>query len=235
MLRLGVNTKILGKFFLLASLAFLIGCSQVQPSPKVEAPPLITPRVRYAGANGCQRQHEIIYLPGVYIDAYPSLPPRAEPDHVVLHLSDGTTLWEKPHYDSEDCTDYMNCRRATLVLNPAWNQCTPQGIFYEVATVDGRPILGSSLWQITEPTAKTSAYVGFDCAQGFAASNLTAVSNQTAESGCPFQSSSTPTGTTVAAAMALGAAYFSYRAAYDRTVQCVTDELSAAASSTRCY
>jgi hypothetical protein len=219
-----------------ASLAFLIACTRVQPPLKIAASPLITPIISHEGASGCEAEHDTIYLSGVYIDAYPSLPPKADPDHIVLHLSDGTTIWEKPNYGSEDCTDYMNCRRATLVLNPAWHQCSPQGIFYEVAAVDGRLLLESSFWEITDPATKASAYVAFACGQGFAGPNLTAISNQTAESGCLSQeSASTPTGMTAAAAMALGAAYFSYRGAYDRTVYCVTNELSDTTSSTRCY
>jgi hypothetical protein len=224
------------KLALFASLAFLIACTPVQPSLKVEVAPLVTPIISHKAASGCEGAHDTVYLPGVYIDAYPSLPPKAEPDHIVLHLSNGTTIWGKPHYGSNDCTDYMNCRRATLVLNPAWNQCTPQGIFYDVATVDGRLVLESSVWEITEPTTKASAYVGFACGQGFADPSLTAVSNQTVETGCSsLPSASTPTGMTVAAAMALGAAYFSYRAAYDRTIHCVTNELSDTTWSTKCY
>ena len=135
-----------------------------------------------------------------------------------------------------DCTDYMNCRRATLVLNPAWNQCTPQGIFYEVATVDGRLVLNSNFWQITEPATKTSAYVGIACGQGFASPSLAAVSTQTLQNDCISQApASNSTGTTVAAAMALGATYFNYRAAYDHTVECVSNELSRTTWSTRCY
>jgi hypothetical protein len=224
-----------GKLCLFASLAFLVACTQAQPLPEVDAPPLITPSINHTAARGCEGTHDTIYLPGVYIDAFPSLPPKAEPDYIVVHLSNGTTLWEKPHYGSGDCTDYMNCRRATLVLNPAWNQCTPRGISYEVATVDGLPVLGSSFWEITEPTTKVSAYVGFACGQGFAGSNLAAVSNQTAENGCLSPASASTPGMTVATAMALGAAYFSYRAAYDRSVHCVTAELSGTIWSTQCY
>jgi len=227
--------EIPGKLVLFTSLAFLIACTPVEP-PRIEATPLVTPIISHKAASGCEGEHDTIYLPGRYIDAYPGLPPKAQPHHIVLHLSDGTTIWGKPDYGSKDCTDYMNCRRATLVLNPAWNRCTPQGIFYEVATVDGRLVLESNLWQITEPTTKTSAYVGFACGQGFADSSLAAVSTQTVESGCLSQASpSNSTGTTVAAAMALGAAYFSYRAAYDRTIQCMTDESSGTTWSTRCY
>jgi len=223
------------KLVLFAWLWFVSACTQVQPPLRIEAPPLATPIVSHEPARGCQAAHDTIYLPGVYIDAYPSLPPRAEPNHIVLHLSDGSTIWEKPHYGTQDCTDYLNCRYATLVRNPAWHQCSPQGIFYEVAAVDGRPVLDAGSWQITEPTTKASAYVGFACGQGFAGPSLTALSNRTAETGCSLQLASAPTGAPVAAAMALGAAYFSYRAAYNRPVYCVTNELSDTSRAAKCY
>jgi hypothetical protein len=172
----------------------------------------------------------------VYIDAYPGLPPRAEPNHVVLHLSDGTTIWAKPDYGSADCTDYISCRSATLVLNPAWDECAPRGAFYEIAALDGAPVLDSNFWEIIEPAKKTSVYVGFACGQGFAGPDFTAVSNQTAEKACLSRAStSTSTGARVAAALALGATYFSYRAAYDRAVQCVSNELSSTTWGAKCY
>ena len=228
--------EIPGKLVLYASLAFLIACTQAEPPPKAEAMPLVSPIISHEAASGCEREHDRIYLPDLSIDAYPSLPPKAQPDHIVLHLRNGTTIWEKPHYGSKDCTDYMSCRRATLVLNPVWDQCIPRGIFYEVATVDGRLVLNSNFWQITEPATKTSAYVGIACGQGFAGPNLAAVSIQTLQSDCISQASaSNSPGTTVAAAMALGATYFNYRAAYDHTVQCVSDESNSTTWSTRCY
>ncbi len=224
------------KLVLLALLAFPLACTTRQPpSPKVETAALAAPITSHKAARGCNGAHETIYLPGEYIDAYPGLPPKAKPDHVVLHLSDGTTIWAKPHYGSEDCTSYLNCRRATLILNPAWNQCSPRGTLYEVATEDGRLVFESSSWEITEHTTNASVHVGFACGHGFAGPDFTAISNQT-EGGCLSRTSaSAPTGTTVAAALALGAAYFSYRAAYGRTVDCVTDELSGTTWSTKCY
>jgi len=218
-----------------ASLGLLISCTPAQPPPKVEATPLAAPIITHKMASGCGGPYDLIYVPGVYLEPYPSLPPKAEPDHIVLHLNDGTTIWGKPDYGRKDCTDYINCRRATLVLNPAWNGCTPLGKFYELATVDGRLVFDSNSWQITEPATKSSAYVGFACGQGFAVPTLTTLSNQTAQSDCSAQSASPPPGTMVAAAMALGAAYFNYRAAYGRVVQCVSYEQGGATRSTKCY
>ena len=224
------------KLILFASLALLLACAPAQPPPPKVEVPLNTPIVSRRAASGCEQAHQRIYLPGVYIDAYPSLPPAADPDYLILHLSDGTTIWGKPEYGSVDCTDYLNCRRATLFLNPAWKQCQPQGISYDVATADGRLVLESSLWEITDSKSKASAYVGLVCGQGFAGSSLSVIPNQTPRNGCSSQpAASVPTGTAVAAAMALGAAYFNYRAAYDRPVLCVTDDLRAAARSAKCY
>jgi hypothetical protein len=225
------------KLVLFASLAFLIACTADQPPPpKVTATALVTPITSHKAARGCNGAHETIYLPGEYIDAYPGLPPKAEPDHVVLYLSDGTTIWAKPHYGSDDCPNYINCSRATLVLNPTWNQCSPQGIFYDAATEDGQLIFDSSAWEITDRRTNASVHVGFACGRGFASPDFTAISNRTAESRCLSPTSaSTPTGANVAAALALGSAYFNYRASYGRAVHCVANELSATTWSTKCY
>jgi len=224
------------KLALFAALAFLIACTAQQPPPNAERTALVTPITNYKLARGCNRAHATIYLPGAYIDAYPGLPPAVEPDHVVLHLSDGTTIWAKPHYGSDDCTNYLNCRRATMILNPIWKQCSPEGIFYEAATEDGRLVFESSAWEITDRATKASVHVGFACGHGFAGQDFTAVSNRTVEGGCVSPTSAaTPTGATMAAALALGAAYFNYRASYDRAVHCVADELNATTWSTECY
>jgi hypothetical protein len=175
-------------------------------------------------------------LPGVSIDAFPSLPPKAQPDHIVLTLNDGRTIWLKPYYASSDCTNYMDCRRATFVLNPTWNRCHPPGISYEVATVDGKLLLESSLLEVTDSTKKANVYVGFACGRGYAGPSLATVSNRTVHGGCLSQpSASTPVGTTAAAAIALSAAYFSYGAAYDRFVNCMTDQLDGIDLGITCY
>src|SRR5690242_6335143 len=155
------------KLVLFAALAFLIACTAQQPPPNAERTALVWPITSYKPADGCNQAHRTIYLPGVYIDAYPGLPPAVEPDHVVLHLSDGTTIWAKPHYGSDDCTTYLNCRRATLALNPIWNQCSPKGIFYEAATEDGRLVFESNAWEITDRATKASVHVGFACGHGY--------------------------------------------------------------------
>jgi hypothetical protein len=225
------------RLIVLASLAVLIACSRAQtPLLPVAPNPLQHPMVSYSPASGCEGEHETVVLPGAYINAYPSLPPKSEPDHLVLHLINGTTIWSKPLYGREDCADYISCRRATLALNPVWNQCTPHGVFYEVATVDGKPVLESNLWQVIEPTTKTSAYVGLTCNQGYASPSLSAVSNRAAETGCLYPASSSPSSPmTVASAISLAATYFNYRAAYQRPIRCVSEPLTGATRSTRCY
>jgi hypothetical protein len=224
------------KLVLFAWMVLFFGCT-VQPAPiRIQPPPLTTPMVRHQPALGCEPAHDTVFLPGVYIDAFPSLPPKADPNYVVLHFSDGTTLWEKPHYGRQDCSDYLSCRYATLIRNPVWNECSAKGISYEAAAADGRPLLDSSFWVFTEPTTNASAYVGFACGQGYAGPNFTAASNKTAEKDCLQQASAAaPTGTNVAAGIALGTAYFKYRAAYDRPVYCSTDGLNGSTPTIKCY
>ncbi|MBV8771352.1 MAG: hypothetical protein JO166_03310 [Deltaproteobacteria bacterium] len=194
------------------------------------------PITEHQQASGCDGEHDTIYLPGVYIDAYPTLPPRGEPDHIVLHLSDGTTIWAKPEYGTPECTDYMTCRRAALLLNPAWNRCTPHGTVYEMTSVDGRLVLESDVWQVTDLRTKASVFVSFACGEGLAGSSLGAVSRQSAANACLSEASaSNPTGATLAAAMDLGTAYFTYRASYDRAVQCVADKASSTRWAIKCY
>ena len=223
------------KLVLAAWLGLLFGCT-VQPAPiRIQPFPLATPMVRHQPALGCAPAHDTVFLPGVYIDAFPSLPPKADPNYVVLHFSDGTTLWMKPHYGRQDCSDYLSCRYATLIRNPGWNQCSPEGISYEVSAADGRPLLDSSFWVLSDPTTKASAYVGFACGQGFAGPNFTAVSNKTAQKEWLQTPAPAPTGTNVAAAMALSTAYFKYRAAYHRPVYCLTDEWNRSTPIITCY
>lgn len=216
-------------------LTCVIACTSVQPSIKVESPPLVKPIITHQQASGCDGEHDTIYLPGAYMDAYPTLPPRGEPDHIVLHLSDRTTIWAKPEYGTAECTDYMTCRRAALLLNPAWNRCTPHGIVYEMTSVDGRLVLESNVWQVTDLRTKATVFVNFACGEGVTGSSLAAVSSRSEGSACPAEFASNPTGTTLAAAMALGTTYFTYRASYDRAVQCVADQTSGTTWVTKCY
>jgi hypothetical protein len=220
-----------------ASLTVLFACSGAQtPLLPVTPNPLLHPMVSYSPASGCEGEHETVVLPGAYINAYPSLPPKAEPDHLVMHLLNGTTVWSKPLYGSEDCADYISCRRASLALNPLWNQCTPHGVFYEVATVDGKPVLESNFWQVIEPSSKASAYVAFTCNQGYVSPNLAAISNRTAQTDCLYPTFNSPSSPVMmASAISLAATYFNYRAAYQRPIRCVSEPLSGTTRSTRCY
>ena len=135
--------KDFSKLAVILSLTFVIACATAQPPPPVRPRPLAAPLMTHETA-GCEGGHDTAYLPGVSVDAYPGLPPRAEPKQVVLRFSDGTTIWAKPRYESADCTNYITCRRATLILNPAWKRCSPEGISYEVATEDSKVVFESS-------------------------------------------------------------------------------------------
>jgi hypothetical protein len=190
--------------------------------------------ITHYAAVGCKGEHDTITLPGGHINAYPASPPNAQPEHIVLHYDNGTTIWGKPSYGSPDCTNYMTCRRATFILNPAWSQCSPQGHLYEVATLDGKPVLDSSLLQVIDPPTKATVFIAFACGRGFAGPDLTSLISQAQQSGC-LQNGSQPTtqatassgqeehpylnagvtiiGIALATAAVLGVAYFGYRAA----------------------
>ena len=225
-----------------ASIIATVGCSQSRSPivPTVASAPLAAPTVTHQVARGCESAHDTIYVPGISIDAFPSLPPKAQPDHIVLNLNDGTTIWAEPSYGSEDCVNYLDCRRANVILNPIWNdECKPQGDAFEVATADGRLVFNSSLFVVTETATGSTAYVGFTCGRGLAASSFLAVVNRITDESClpPLgDSNASRAGATMAASMELGAAYFHYRAAYDQSVQCVVEEADGAATaSITCY
>ncbi|HZP44250.1 MAG TPA: hypothetical protein VFB15_01250 [Candidatus Binataceae bacterium] len=212
------------------------GCSHVPPPPPPQpiTVPLVAPTVAHKDAAGCDGAHDTVFLPGASIDAYPSLPPRAQPKFFVINLNDGTSVWGKPYYNDNDCANYLECRRATFVLNPSWNDCRPSGNRYEVATLDSRLVLSSTLFQVTDLTTDTIAYVGFACGQGFAESDLSNAANRVAHPQCSSAAPSAATGANLAKALALGAAYFSYRAAYNRPVRCFADD-SRIGATTACY
>jgi hypothetical protein len=231
------NNRKVARAIPFAWLISLFSCARVQPPPKlVVASPLISPTLVHKDAEGCEGEHDTVYLPGASIDAFPNLPPRAQPNYFVLKMNDGTTVWGKPNYNSADCVDYLDCRRATLVLNPVWRECRPLGDAYEVASIDGRLVLNSDLFEVTDSATKAKTYVGFACGQGFAESDLTAIANQTEHPQCiPSVSASTSTGKTAAEAVALGATYFTYRAAYSRPVHCYADAANPISAPMNCY
>jgi len=213
-------------------LILLVGCAPAQPLPQQYRQPAFRPTIEHSAAKGCRGEHDTVYLAGCHINAYPVWPPNAQPEHIVLHYDNsGEVIWGKPSYGAPECTDYMTCRRATFILNPTWNQCTPQGHLFEVITLDGKPVLESSLLQIIDPTTRGTAYVAFACGRGFAGPSVTSVADQIQRSGCfsgaaptqaapqlsqdhPFLNAAVQAvGMTLAAAAVLGTAYFEYRAA----------------------
>lgn len=146
-------------------LAVLLACQAVQPLTQPHSAPSA---ITHFEASGCNGEHDTISLTGEHIDAYPGWPPKAQPEHIVLHYDNGTSIWGKPSYGSPDCSEFATCRRATFILNPSWNQCTPQGPDYEVLTLDGNPVLHSSLLQIIDPATMKTTYLGFGCGRAFA-------------------------------------------------------------------
>jgi hypothetical protein len=78
-----------------ASIIATVGCSQSRSPimPTVASAHLAAPTVTHKFARGSESAHDTIYVPGISIDAFPSLPPKALPDHIVLNLNDGTTIW----------------------------------------------------------------------------------------------------------------------------------------------
>jgi hypothetical protein len=227
------------KLAVFAWLAFTIACARVQPPPLiVQQSPLVAPIISHQSPRGCNGEHDRIYLPNVNVDAYPGMPPKEDPKQIVLHFSDGTTLWAKPQYGTEECPNYLNCHRATVILNPAWDRCSPEGISYEVATEDGKLLFDSRSWLVTQRARKASVHIAFSCGTGFAGEDFTAVSNAAARANvCPSQDSAFPqTGMALTAtATALAGTYFTYRAAYDRAVTCVSHQMSNTKWSTNCY
>jgi hypothetical protein len=217
-----------------------VACSATpggQPPSQANIAPPVQPTIQHYAAQGCRGEHDTLYLAGGNINAYPGWPPNAQPEHIVLHYDNGETIWGKPLYGVPDCVDYMSCRRATFILNPTYAKCTAQGHVYEVATLDGKLVLESSLLQISDPATKGTVYVGFACGRGFAGPDVVSVVNQVQQSGCMSGSSqsqppvASPTaasnqqthpylnaavevvGIALVAAGVLGTAYFSYRAA----------------------
>jgi tetratricopeptide (TPR) repeat protein len=108
----------------------------------------------HLAAQGCDGEHDRLISPnGNILDFYPFAPPYPF-SHLVIHYADNETVWGKPSYGSADCPDSSRCRRATFQLNPIWHSCVPNGHVYEVLTLDGQPILKSTLLQVLDPTTK---------------------------------------------------------------------------------
>ncbi|GEM_PF-2624454 len=215
-------------------LTILTACGNVQPvSPVISSVPF-QPTIEHWAARGCRGEHDTLYLPWGHINAYPGFPPRAQPDFIVLHYETGDVIWGKPSYQTPQCPDFATCRRATFILNPAWNQCSPIGHLYEVETLDGHPVLESSLLWVTDTSTQSRVFIAFACGRGIAGPDLASVVSQAQQSGClaaPSRiqaSSALPSGSmsqdhpylnaavsvigiALVAAAEVGVAYFTYR------------------------
>jgi len=158
-------------------LVLLSACAPVQSAaPTAQAPAAPSVTVSHWPARGCAGAHDMVdFGPGGYINAYPGWPPNAQPDHIVIHYPNGDSIWGKPAYGTPDCADYMHCQRATFVIDPKWNKCVPAGHLLEVVTLDGQPVLDSSLLQIVDPNSQRTVYLAFANNTWYAGPSVTGV------------------------------------------------------------
>jgi hypothetical protein len=213
-------------------LAALVGCApvqQIQPPAQAVAP--VAPTVSHVAASGCVGDHDSLNFgpSGFTIDAYPAWPPNGTPDHLVIHYSNGDTIWGKPSYGAANCQDYEHCQRATFMMNPTWNKCVAVGQLLEVVTLDGMPVLESSLLQITDTQTSRTVYLGLSRGTWYAGPSVTAVASQAQQAVSQTSQSPSPTPAsgdehpylkagvqvvtgTLAAVLVLGMAYLDYRA-----------------------
>jgi hypothetical protein len=227
-------------------LTLLTACAAVQPTPQRISLPPFQPTIEHWAARGCKGEHDTINLAAGHINAYPGWPPRAQPEFIVLHYDTGDVIWGKPSYQTPQCADFTTCRRATFILNPTWNQCSPSGHLYEVETFDGLPVLESSLLWVTDTSTQARVFIAFACGKALAGPDLASVANQARQSGCLAASSGSQgsralapgsipqvhpylkaavsvVGTALVAAAVVGTAYFVYRTmAAQSSVACTT-------------
>ena len=131
-----------------------------QPAPSPQSGPRI-----HMAARGCWSEHDAFIFPnGNRIEFYPYAPPYRF-DHLLIHFANGDEIWGQPRYASPDCPNSNRCQSASLRLNPAWQACVPSGHLYEIRTLDGRPVLMSSLFQVTDTATKLSVNLNLALAQ----------------------------------------------------------------------
>jgi hypothetical protein len=230
----------------------VMACAPVQQQNPVAAPAAPRITLSHGPGHGCGSEHDSLNFPnGNHINFHPYAPPYRF-DHLVIHYENGDSIWGKPSYNSTDCPDSSTCQRATFILNPTWNKCVPNGHLYEVVTLDGRPVLDSSLLQVIDPQTRAIVYLTFSNGTWFAAPDLASLADQVRQAQGPSQTAPTAQGTqaapvghpylqagaqafgaalgvTLAAALALGTAYLvarqqnlNYRASQPHPFTCTS-------------
>lgn len=155
-----------------------MGCAPVQQQQTQTGSPAPRVHVSHSPGQGCEGEHDAVeFSNGNYINFYPQAAPYRF-DHLVLHYKNGDAIWGKPSYGSPDCLDSPRCQRATFISNPTWQKCAPQGHLLEVLTLDGRPVLNSSLLQVTDPQTKGTVYLTFSNGAWFAGPDLASLAAQ---------------------------------------------------------
>ncbi len=225
MRQMGARVKTLVSWSLIVAL----GCAG-QPQVAPPAPPSVptsSVTVSHWPAHGCAGEHDMVsFGPNLYINAYPNWPPAGKPGHLVLHYANGDVIWGKPSYGAANCQTYETCQRATFIVNPIYQKCVPTGRTLEVVTLDGRPVLESSLL-INDPQTKSTFYIAFAngvMVAGPDLSNLAAqlqsVQAQAAQAAASqgtigsqpgWQAFGAALGITLGAALALGITYLAAR------------------------
>ncbi len=121
--------------------------------------------LNHVPARGCWNEHDAFVAPnGNRIEFYPYKYPYRF-DHLLIHYANGDEIWGQPTYSLPDCPDSNRCHSASLRLNPTWRACVPSGHLYEIHTLDGRPVLMSSLFQVIDPATKLSVNLPLALAQ----------------------------------------------------------------------
>jgi hypothetical protein len=189
----------------------------IDPQPLLGNAPQPTAQLIPASQN--DPAHYRFTLPNGWMDAYPDWP---NLDHLMIHYSNGETIWGKPLYGTPNCANSYTCRQALFNIN--------KGPILEVLTLDGKPVLDSSLLQITNPKTGGVVYLAVSGGRMFAGSDLQSLAQQVSQAQQSSQVSQSPSPTpsgdehpylkagvqivtgTLAAVLVLGMAYLDYRA-----------------------
>jgi hypothetical protein len=191
----------------------------VDPQPLLGNAP--QPNAQLIPAAQNDPAHYRFTLSNGWMDAYPDWP---NLDHLMIHYGNGETIWGKPLYGTPNCANSYTCRQALFNIN--------KGPILEVLTLDGKPVLDSSLLQITYPKTGGVVYLAVSSGRMFAASDLQSLTQQVSQAqqsaSQARQSASSTSGPgeehpdlkagvevvtgTLAAVLVLGMAYLDYRA-----------------------